>query len=288
MPRNISIFFCLKQTLDIESIKKLQEKDKIIEYYQFFEKNYHKPIEALNKDNITMGINLPNTAVPSPITKQNGIEFANLCRLSYEIECENKTQHYFDYFTQIVPFTGYNNPLPENEYLQVGPKGCGTGVSNISFLPNNLFCTCHLSYMEFIDKYKQYVSDGKRQNKVIDLDKFMLETRFNTCMTEEQYDAFMDDINNPMVDFSTCRLNNMYSIISILALAHQIDEKYLDQEEAAKAARLVQNHTSYCINDNANVNGSMTLQPVGLFKQLLNGAMDYILKSDEENPRHVE
>jgi hypothetical protein len=43
----------------------------------------------------------------------------------------------------------------------------------------------------------------------------------------------------------------------------------------------MQSHAAYCIKDNYNQTGSYIMMPVGLFKLLLNGAMQYI-QSDGE------
>lgn len=283
LPKNIQVALCLKQTLDIDSIKKLQTKEAIIEYYKFFEDNFIDKIRALNKDNITMANGLPNTAVPSPITKENGKEFANLCKLSWEIQQENKETPCFKYYRNIMPFSGYGCSIPKKEEdFRAGPKGCGTGFTSVSFLPNDLLCICHLGYMEFIDEYKKYNAQSKKDKKVISFDKFAKDTKFNTCLKEERYEKFMDSISLCANENSTCRLCNMHSIITILALSHQIDEKYLDQEEAAKAARKISQCTAYCINDALNVTGSITTQPIGIFKQLLNGAIDYIELGDKD------
>ena len=59
-------------------------------------------------------------------------------------------------------------------------------------------------------------------------------------------------------------------------MAGQVDEKYLDEEEALKAALFLQERTAYCIKDNYNRTGSFTCVPVGIIKLLLNGAIEYL------------
>ena len=64
-------------------------------------------------------------------------------------------------------------------------------------------------------------------------------------------------------------------------MAGQIEEKYKTEEGALKAAIFIQSHTSFCIKDNINKTGTLSLVPIGLLKLLLNGAMDYIQNDGE-------
>ena len=88
---NITLNITIKGTLDNEDIKLLNDKEKIIEYYQFLEDNFIDPISKLNKNNINIFYNVPNTAVPSPVTVEDGRIFASFVKKCKEIEKENKS-----------------------------------------------------------------------------------------------------------------------------------------------------------------------------------------------------
>ena len=71
------------------------------------------------------------------------------------------------------------------------------------------------------------------------------------------------------------RIANMAQLINLLAHVKQVDEKYLDRQEALMGARYIESSCAYCIRDNINVTGTNSLYPVGLIKLLLNGAREY-------------
>ena len=62
------------------------KKDKIIDYYKFYEDNFIKKIKRLNLPNVDIYLGIPNTAVPSPVTVEDGIIFSKLVKLCREIE----------------------------------------------------------------------------------------------------------------------------------------------------------------------------------------------------------
>ena len=278
LPQNVSVVFGPKQTLDIETIKKLQTYESVYEYYKFFEDNFLEP--AQNIQRVECFGSIPNTAVPSPITKENGLEFANLCSICKQIQEENREQHFFPHLDRLIPFT-YNHKCPLNFTMSIPPSGCGTGTVNISFLPNDLLCVCHLGFMEIVEKYKKYNAESKKLEKVISFDDFVAETKFKQCLTEKEFDTFSDNMFLSTDRDSTSRMHCIADHIHSLAQVGQLDEKYNELKESQEAARLIASTTSYCINDGINITGSVTLQPNGMYKQLLNGAMDIIEKELE-------
>jgi hypothetical protein len=108
LPDNIDLHIFFKPTLDNTSIRKLNTKEKIIDYYKFFEKWYEK-LFSLKMKNVHPSCSIPNTAVPSPVTKEDGILFAKLIENCIEIEKENKEKHYFQFYQRITPYaTGHD------------------------------------------------------------------------------------------------------------------------------------------------------------------------------------
>ena len=78
---------------------------------------------------------------------------------------------------------------------------------------------------------------------------------------------------------NTCaRLNNIVVEIISLAIAGQIDQRYLNQREALRAAIEFSDRNSYCVKDNYNSSGSLTMVPIGMLRLLLNGALQRILE----------
>ena len=78
------------------------------------------------------------------------------------------------------------------------------------------------------------------------------------------------------------QVGSLTNEILALAMAGQIDSKFIDQKEALKAGIFIQSHLSFCVKDNIETTGSIGLTPFGELKLLLNGAMDYIQQEEVE------
>lgn len=278
---NIELRITLKPTLDKLSINELSTKDKIIEYYQFFEKTFIEPIRSLNLDNVEIYLPIPNTATPAPTTKEDGIQFARLCKNCREIEKE--ASKYFKYYEIITPYSK-NGPCQNCLTYHCPDYTCGAGNSLVGFLPYNIIAICNEGFSQIIDQYKEYATKNNiEKNHTIAFDKFLNEQHCNLCMTDEQYKEFERCANYYTKSNTSARLVNLTSTIITLALAGQIDSKYVNQQNALHAAMFLQYHTAYCFKDNYNMSGSFTLNPLGRIKLLLNGAMEYI-RNEKEMP----
>lgn len=283
LPANIQLDITLKPTLDNETMLNLCEsKQAIIEYYQFFEDNFIRPIKRLNLENVNISYPIPNTAVPSPVTVAEGKKFAEFCRMCREIEYENNNgiNQHFQYYTEITPFS---NDITQDILTYKWPYNhCGTGTSIVSFLPEGMYAACHEGFTQFAEEYGEYAVRSDRINSgTIDYDNFLSEQKVKMCVNEEglaEHERKMAFYN---AEGTTAKIGISTVNIVVLAMAGQIEKKYVLHENALKAAIFLQGHTSYCIKDNLNITGSYTLPPLGLYKLLLNGAMDYIQHEGE-------
>lgn len=271
---NIFLTITLKGTLDNNTMQILDSKEKIIEYYKFYEDNFIEPIMELNLPNVCILPGIPNTAVPSPVTVAQGKQFAKLVRLCRELEQENETKGYLKYYQYITPY--YHGPQYNELTYNYSHYTCGTGDMNVGFLPDNMVSTCHEGFTQMVEEYQKVAAEQPNLASTITFDKFVNEQKVSLCATDEQYAQHEYKMSLYNASNATARLATNATLIVALALAGQIDRKYIHDEEALRAAIFMQNHTSYCIKDNYNKTGSYTLQPVGLFKLLLNGAIDYI------------
>lgn len=75
--------------------------------------------------------------------------------------------------------------------------------------------------------------------------------------------------------------------IRTLALSGEIAEKYATEEGAFHGAELYQSCTCNCLRDNYMVTGSTCLQPEGMIKLLLNGAVEHIMADCQKEDDHV-
>jgi hypothetical protein len=261
-----------KPTLDLNSTKLLCSKEKIIEYYQFFE-SLCKKVWDLDYDNVHISLPVPNTACPSPVTVNDGKIFAELCRLCREIERENATEHYFERYTCITPFSTepQNAPLTYNYPHYT----CGTGYTQVGFLPMRMISACHNGFVDLISDYKQLCT-ANRTESTIDFDLFLSTQPLKFTMPVEEYEQYERHMGYYACPGATARVANLATQIAVLANAGQIEERYKDQAEALRGAIFIQQRTSYCVRDNYTTTGSIALQPFGLLKLLLNGAQEHI------------
>lgn len=279
LPQNITLCIQCKGTLDNATMKMLDTQDKIIAYYKFFEDNIIEPITKLKNDKIRIGCDTPNTAVPSPVTVDDGKFFAQLAKNCRLIEKKNEKQDIFKYYTTITPF---DNDITQNALTyRYSCHTCGTGDVNLGFLPNNMISSCHEGFTQIVEEYQKAAALDKNENSTITFDKFVNQQKVNLSSTEEQYKMHEYKMSLYNKDGATARLATNTAMIIALALAGEIEQQYIDETNALKAAIFIQGHASYCIKDNYNKTGSYTLEPVGMYKLLLNGAMQYIQHDGE-------
>lgn len=276
LPPNVTLEMHLKPTLDNNSIQLLNTKEKIIEYYQFFEENFISKANDLGYSNVIMDPSIPNTAVPSPVTIEEGKIFAELIKNCKEIEKENETNHYFAYYHNITPYD--NVPCDECLSYRSNQHMCGTGYTMIGILPNNKFSVCHEGFTYLLDDYKKLAAESalRKEKGTITFDNFLIEQKSRYCLTQEEYEAYEEQISYFNKEGTTARLVNIAAEIQTLALAGQIDRYFATEINALRGARFYQSHTAYCVKDNINQTGSLYLVPVGLLKLLFNGAYKYL------------
>ena len=277
LPQNVHLDIHFKPTLDLTSTKMLNSKEKIIEYYQFFESLAEK-IWGLNYSNVTLQLTIPNTACPSPVTKEDGKIFANLCKNCYEIEQEIGS--HLKYYTDITPFRTFNTR--KEQTYNYPYFTCGTGINTVGLLPNKMISTCHSGFVDLISEYKEQMTGNKNQT-TLDFNMWLTEHPYRLTLTKDKYNIFEKQMSYYTLPATTARLANIVSLINVLAMSGQIDEQYKDQDKALEAGVFIQSHTSYCMRDNYNTTGSLTLAPVGLLKLLLNGAKEYIEMGEQKN-----
>lgn len=273
LPPNVTLTVVFKPTLDIESTKMLDTREKIIEYYRMFE-NLIEQIWELRLDNVKARLPVPNTACPSPVTVEDGRIFANLCRMCRELEAENLTSKIFDHYDIITPYAFQDDKRFALTYRYPNYT-CGIGYTHVGLLPNRMISTCHSSFVDLVSEYKDLVTRNKGKNS-LEFKAFLDGRTSRLTMTVDEYLEFERQMHCYNCEGTSARLANIASLINTLAYAGQVEDIYKDQKAALEAAIFLQNHTSYCVRDNYNTTGSITLIPVGIPKLLLNGAKQYI------------
>ena len=257
IPENVSLFLAFKPTLSVDAMYRLDSKEKIVEYYKFFEGLIQKAVE-LNLPNLNVNYPVPNIGVPAPAGKKDGEFFAGLVKSCRELERE---QGHFRFYREIT----HNYPC----------FNCGTGSTNIGFLPNRLISSCHNGFVDVLEDYEANFLENPDSS--ID-PKLFQPTHNKFTHTEADYQAYERQISHYNAPGSMCRMGCLAGFIRTLAIAGEIDGKYASEEGAFRGAELYQSCTCNCLRDNYMVTGSTTLQPEGMIKLLLNGAIDYIME----------
>lgn len=278
--KNITLKLFFKPTLDASSIKQLQRKKDIIKYYQFFEiyQDLYERIAGIEPF-ISFDPGIPNTACPSPHTVEDGKLFANLVKLTREIEQENLEKKYFKFYKNITPF-GNNRFKNKCDLYNCGI--CGTGKSVIGLLPNEIISTCHNGFTQLLSDYKIFCMDHIEEvDRTIDFNLFVSGSINNDMVFSyeklSEYEKSVESFYNSSQSFI---LQNYIGVIQFLAMNNQVDLKYNNFEDAKKAAIEFYGRTCICLRDHIGSTGSKYIPPVGLFKLLLNGAMDYLIKEE--------
>ena len=220
-PSNVILTIYTKGTLDVETIQYLTKKENIISYYQFFEDNYIDKVKKLKNPRIQMDPNLPNMAVPCPATVQDGKVFAQIAKLSREIEKENYTSHYFKYYTNITLFPT-RQPCETCNSFKGNQSHCGSGKNMVGFLPDNLISVCHEGFAMLLDEYKKYAANRLEDDYTVNLSKFLKTQSQILTMTDSQYIDYekkMSYINNN----ATTQHSIATTLIIALAMAGLVD-----------------------------------------------------------------
>ena len=167
--------------------------------------------------------------------------------------------------------------MPHRTYCSLHGT-CGSGTNMLGFLPMNRIAVCHEGFTELADAYKSYASKRSDKNLTVNLTTFLEESFLSMCLTDEQYAQYETKMNYYECPDTTARLATNTAMIVALAMAEEIDSKYLNEEEALKAAIYLHYNGAYCVKNNYNINGSLTLEPVGFYKLMLNGAVDQLME----------
>lgn len=279
--QNITVEAFFKPTLDAVSIRYLQNKENIIQYYQFFEL-YKDIAQKVKVPNFRFTISIPNTACPSPHTVEDGKLFANLVKLTREIEIENEQHKYFKYYQKITPF-GQDLPYQDGQIHWNSVGACGTGKFVLGLLPNKMLSGCHSGFVELISDYKRYCLETQDKERTISANTFISEgmSRHPLVFPVSELENYYKKIDCFYNTDYTQKVNSV-NFIMFLAKNGQIDSKYKDFHTAYVASNYLLNRVPYCIRDNIAMTGSIALPPIGLYKLFLNGAMDYFIKDKEK------
>ena len=281
LPENLTLRMHLKPTIDTVSLRKLQTKENVYNQFKFFESFNETFLKYNKRNNLFFSLPVPNTACPSPHTQEDGILFANYCKITRELERENEKNNIFKFYKNITSYNPrreirYNKPLLSKECQ----GHCGNGKRAIGLLPNNMVSCCHNGFVDLLSEYKKNVLNKSEHMDTVTIEKSLFKNERNKLIfpyDSKEFEMYQKQLE-VFYQNDTAKISNCASLIKLLADYGQIDKKYSNKIEAIYGAYFIFNVTSYCVRDNLGVTGSIYMYPIGLIKLLLNGAREYIEK----------
>lgn len=273
IPNGTKIKFQFKPTLSIDQIRDMTSKEKIKEYFQFFEDNFYIKINDSLGDKIKHGFACISLVSPSNYTVDDGKAYAEFCRLCRELkesgECEARLSTDFRLNKRC-------NAYDNNSYDCSGGF-CGLGVGNVGLLPNYNLCLCHRTFGSFCENYNQDAYTFKSDfvnNRVFEGQKNFEQSLFGYQNAKNALRIYRDYYFNKTSTFFTSLTN----LIRGLASCGQILPKYKDEQTALKAAKTYQKCYGVCAKDCYDLAGTLSSTSLGGLRIMLNGALDEITK----------
>lgn len=266
---NVSVVISYKPTLDINSVKKFLDVEYMIYYYKWFEDNLFDLAETMKNNKFKAKIRcLPNIAVPSPVSQQDGIDFATVCRNSMSVNMS-----VFRYYQSITMFVRGTKPRCDKTM-----RFCGAGSRMVELLPNGLYCGCHRAFLTFCDEYRELVT-SYGDNKVLENRSIMSDS---PNLIYQDASSFIDFCNNTN-SYKTTNSAFHVGVMTVMYLAYlgQIDPKYVNKKEAEVAVQKYAMFNSTCVYDNYTSGGSQMVFLLSSYRLWLNGAIDIAVKANE-------
>lgn len=272
IPDNCQVSIFMKPTISIDIInEKFVDKNYQINYCKFYE-NFYKKILNCNQERLSTPKN-PNlyigVATPFDYTQEQGIKFAEVIKVSRQIEKENITEHYFEYLKEITIYgqrtrARINRIMNNNVKYHAGSGVCGCFRHVVNLYPENYIGGCHRQIHEYI----QAVNGNKTSRLLIKECDFEKEKELISRMYDQH---------------TVCNVGSIVPMIQFSAMIGQIDKKYTERKNAITAAKFINNVAGGCIYENDTSTGTYSTVNVGLIKLWLNGAMDEVIRGVYEN-----
>ena len=278
VPDNILMCIMTKPTLSVSSFDYFDSYDNVVEYYQFFVREFGKPFKNRNLKNVSLFLGIPNYAEPYTYTKEDGIRLANNYRVIQKVSQTVDFENYFRGESLIPYATRYC--LTSNEFntdsrcVKSCGGGCGKLTQSVTMTPKGMYSVCHRG---LFDSYIDYVIS--RMNNPIN-ESGSYDTRI-IDMWNWDYETHKQVMKNASLIYQhphSMTSNELDVNIKLHAMSGLIDKQYLDDSIRKNAVNVLMKFP-VCYYANLIVTGSLNVQPhTERLLLLLNGALDVILE----------
>lgn len=268
---NVNVRLTLKPTLSTEHLKKFLDIDYMEYYFRWIETNIYDVIQPYLSNKLGMNKQcIPNIAVPMEASKQDGLDFAQICKNAFWLSVHG----HFKYYKNIVMFARYERFTNRNCIAY-----CGAGRSVVELLPGGKYCACHRAFLTYLEEYRD---STKRYSDIRPLEHRELETSDSQIFvfdTAQEFLDFCERVEQPKSTTSSFFVQQ--GMIRYLAKLGQIDSKYQDPKEAHRAANMFTEYANTCLYDNFTTCASQMLELFSSYRMFLNGAIDVIYLATE-------
>lgn len=296
--KNVDIFFNFKPTLTLENIK-LLNKNKIKEYFYFFEKIFqrYKKLNKNKKINLTCSSS-PSLTLPGKYTSSDGKVLAIFFKNLREIAKKNKKNNYWQHTQKTLNLyvKRFERLINYQKYIFIKPQmfTCSGGDSHFGLGIKNDLHICHRTFFLNSEEYTRSILNQKN----IDNWDISLLQKGNIDLVNKQYITDIKNEKNKIRIFyilrnhhDFTRLKNSYivSMLKELALAKQADKEFLKNNELCLVFAIFINSALNCPTESLLNTGTTHFIPISLIRLFANGAFLEILKDHYENfPRREQ
>lgn len=274
---NVTFFISYNSTIDISQFPKFMDKGFVYSYFDFFEKKVVFPWRKQFKDDerycFVPGTKYPATNVPC--TQEDGIRYAEICRICSEIEDENLITGRYKYIKIFVAGSSENDSQMFSDPHFVKPSHnfvesilCRPSSNTIGLLPNKKISLCRRIMVD---------NDSFYDN---DCNSIHYKDAKQYLMPNTIYD--WNVLYENMMDYYETRsqsiFKNLVTEIRFLASIGQIDSKYKNYDDAIMGGKIVTVFRGSCPYEKLSITHSTNVSAAADIKLILNGADKYLLK----------
>jgi sulfatase maturation enzyme AslB (radical SAM superfamily) len=277
-----NISFTIKSTITKEIVRKMCDKEVLVNYYDFFEDCLKKWIESIGNKKITISqfVN-PTLVVPDNYTQDDGISFLKMIKLQFEIGNEERYKHIF--YPSCFYFNRWVDKLPYYKEYFTKPRmfSCSSGDSCFGFgdLPNTLY-GCHRSYYTNYPEYENEVKKWNKNKKEIDnieagRNEIIVKTGIADINNKKQF-LKMLYVNRGFQDFIIHRTTIRMAAIHELACCNQISPIYKNKKFSYLFSTFLEGCS--CQLDNVYEGSTMEASVLSTIRMFGNGAFEFYVK----------
>lgn len=272
------IFVLIKSTISKYGIHILENKDKLFEYYSYFD-DIFREVKSNNKNIEVWNECGPTVMLPGNYTKEDGESYSKIVEHQFEFRNKNLFNHVN---TLNLYYTTLYRERYRTKFYLFHPQQvhCGAGHNVFAIGLDNKLHLCHRTFFEGEDDLTTYMNFS---SECIDPKNFksgrvnLVQNKYIADMSNDIDVSRLNYLGKIFQNFSFHRFNFSVNIIKEMALAGELSSCYKNKEAAASLFIICAAY--HCPMEGVLNFGSMSINHHGFFKLLGNGACEQFLKN---------